>query len=691
MQPRTFFSQAELVKAGQALADEVDVVTFDMFDTLLVRRTHNPDLIKLPVARFISSLARQRGLDWDWRQVQELRDHTEATMRAETGQRFEDHEACYPVFMKETISEILSPVVSQAGEIDELLHRVTEYEMFLESAMLVPRAEIVAWLKSLSAAGKRVFVLSDIYLPGENLETLLERAGILPYVERVVSSADSFLAKASGMAYRSVGAQFDIDPARWLHVGDNPISDGFRATESGIRSLLIQDPEEYRRRAIAARQYFYSNRRPFWKGRALQQLMAPLEAENQPRSVMYNEGYNFLGPLICMYIHYVAERCRERKIGKLYFLSREGWMFRQVWDALVPLLYPDGDLPDTEYLYVSRQALAGTSCAHEGLTQEKADIVFLPPGNRSFRDVCRVFSLDPEQMEPHLQRYELNLDSVLSPAHDGFSIDHRRSFELLIRDPDFQRSVMAQSAASNQAFIQYLDSVGLFEHEEVALADVGWLGTIQRFFHDAIRHVPDRPRLNGMLLGATRGIPFPTSDDNFIEGFLFDRNRFDFASSAILYARDLFEEACRAPHATLNAYRLDEQGNFSLEFRQMDDAIGKGEQLQDDYYADLQQGVLDAAGRFAAAAAVATQGTEGYRPWINYLLVSKLAFPKRREINAIRHLHHLDDFHGANQPRKSRRPKFLHNPWEARGWRQWLGVLTLGRQFRKHLKAMINH
>jgi len=290
-----------------------------------------------------------------------------------------------------------------------------------------------------------------------------------------------------------------------------------------------------------------------------------------------------------------------------------------------------------------------------------------------------------------LARYELDLDSTLSPIHEGFTTKNRLSLEFLIRDDAFQEEVKRQSADANTALQKYLDSLGFFDQEEVALVDIGWLGTIQRFFHSAIKHRDDRPKLNGMLFGATRGIPFPTEDDNFIEGFIFDRDRFDFASSAILYARDLFEEACRAPFPTLNAYALNEDGSHELVFRQMDDAIGEGEQKQNAYYADLQQGVLDAADRFAAAASVVTKGTEGYRPWINYLLVSKLAFPKRKEINTIRHLHHLDDFHGANQPKKARRPKLIHNPWEVTGWRQWLGCRTLRKQFRRHLEGMVNY
>lgn len=686
LEPEVHYSQASLVRRGRALAGDVDTVSFDMFDTLLVRRTHNPDLVKLPVARFISHLARQQDLDWDWRMVQELRDEKEAAMRVRTGETYVDHEACYPVFMAETLEHIFGETADPS-----LLARVTDYEMAMENTMLVPRAEVVAWLRELAAAGKRVFVISDIYLPATLLEQLLAHAGILEHVEKVYSSADSFLAKASGRAYPYVAAHEELLPARWLHVGDNPISDGFRPGELGVRSLLLQDPEEFRRRAIAARHYFYGLRRPFWRGRAIQQLMAPLEAENQPQSPLYREGYNFLGPIIAMFIHYVAERCREKNIRKLFFLSREGWMFKQVWERMMPVLYPDGRLPEIEYLYVSRQALAGASCAHEGMTQAKADIVFLPAGNRCFRDVCRVFSLEPEAMAPHLERHGLDLDSVLSPAHDGFHIDHRRAFEKLIRDPVYQEAVKTQSRTANDALQKYLESLGFFDQPDVALVDVGWLGTIQRFFHGAISHREDRPVLHGMLLGASRGIPYPTTTDNYIEGFIFDRDRFDFAASAILYARDLFEEACRAPYPTLNAYALDDEGGHRLVFRTMDDAIGKGEQKQDEFYADLQQGVLDAASRFAGASGLITQGTAGYRPWINYLLVSKLAFPRRREINRIRHLHHLDDFHGASQPKKRRRPKFLHNPWEATGLSQVFGCLTAGLQFRKHLKAMINH
>ena len=220
-------------------------------------------------------MAREQGHDWDWKQVQLKRDEIEQAMRDQTGETFEDHEACYPVFMMDTLRAIFADAADQA-----LLEKVTAYELAMENAMLVARAGILEWVKELAAAGKRILVISDIYLPAKHLEVLLDHAGILQHVEAVISSADSFLAKASGRAYPYIAAHYDLLPRTWMHIGDNPISDGFRPHELGITALLLQDPEEHRRKAIAARHFFYSLKRPFWKGRLLQQLMAPLEGEN---------------------------------------------------------------------------------------------------------------------------------------------------------------------------------------------------------------------------------------------------------------------------------------------------------------------------------------------------------------------------------------------------------------------------
>ena len=652
---QTFHSLDELLRAGAQAAESCDTVSFDLFDTLLVRRIHDPDMLKPATARFVAAKARNVGLNWSWPLVQRLRDRIEKEQRRETSLHFEDHEARYPDFMERMLRQLFGDQYD-----DTLLAEVTDYELRIENSMLVPRARLVEWLKALHASGKRTLIVSDIYLPASHLERLVSHAGLLACVDGVVSSADTFLAKASGKGYTLLRERYGLNYDRWLHVGDNPHSDGLRPAELGIKALVLRDSDEKHRKAIVKRYHSYSQGQGFWKGRVLQQLMLPLEAENIPRSPLYTYGYTVMAPLLAAFLQGVAESCLQAGIRRLFFFSREGWMFDRIWQTMMPVLYPEAGLPETSYLYVSRMALAGASCAHQGMRQENADIVFLPAGNRDFRDVCRVFSLQADPFAPHLARHGLTAETVLSGAHQGYIPENRLRFNILLTDGKFQAEVRAQTGQANAALLRYLEDQGFFSHPEVALVDIGWLGTIQRFLFDAIQHRPDAPVCRGYLLAATRGVMYPTSPKNTIEGLLYDRNRFDLAGSTILYARDLFEEACRAPHPTLNGYALTETG-YELVFRSQDDALGAAEQQQDAYFQPLQEGILDGVARYAAAAAILGYPLHEFRPWMNYLLVSRMAFPRVEEITEIRHRHHLDDFHGQHRPvaRHSRAQRHL--------------------------------
>lgn len=657
---QTFYSLPSLLTQARRIADSYHTVSFDLFDTLLIRRIHDPDMVKPAVARFIAEKTKGNDKVWLWSDVQKLRNAFEKEQRQETAKEFEDHEACYPQFME----RVLDAVFGEKAE-DGLLQEVTDYELALENGVLVPRAGFIDLLKELHHDGKRIFILSDIYLPSTHLKKLAEHAGLLEYVENVHSSADTFLAKASGKGFSLLREKYELDYKAWLHIGDNPFSDGLRPGEKGITALVLRDSNEKMRKALAKRYVNYAAGRPFWKGRALQQLMMPLERENKDQTALYVFGYNVLAPLFSAFIQGVAEKCLEQGIKRLYFFSREGWIFERIWKNIVPSLFPASALPETSYLYVSRMALAGASCAYQGLIREHADIVFLPQGNRDFRDVCRVFSLEIEAFRPHLAGYGLKEDTVLSHNHKGFTPKNRLLFNELLDNDQFQAEVKKQTRASNKALCNYLEKENFFDYNEVALVDIGWLGSIQRFLFEAIKHRHDTPVCHGYLFSATRGIIYPTTSKNSIEGILYDRDRFDLAGSTILYARDLFEEACRAPHPTLNGYRLTDSG-CELVFRDQGDDVGKAEQEQDQYFKPLQDGLLLGASRYGVAASILGFSTIDIKPWLNYLLVSRLAFPTAGEVVNIRQRHHLDDFHGKHKPSAGRAKTHRHlwdYPW----------------------------
>ncbi len=648
MSPTTYYDLESLIAAAETQLDQFDVVSLDIFDTLFIRRIPDPNMVKIPVAQFIADEAKRLGIQVTPLGVRQKRNEIENAHRALNGKTNPDHEARYDDFMAETLAAIFGDQLKP-----DLLNRVADYEIRMESAMIVAREQLVRWIKTLAERGKRVFLISDIYLPSKYLKWLVKDKGLSQYVEEVISSADNFRAKASGATFPLLEKRYGIDRQRWMHVGDNPISDGARPAEFGITSLVIHDIGEHHRLSLATRYNFYASQRDFWKGRNLYQWMMPLEEENQDRDPLYNDGFGFFGYLLCNFIHRLIERCKDEDIQRVYFCSREGWMFKQIWDELVPWFYPHGDAPEASYLYVSRMGLASAACGNVGLTPVDAQVARFPAGNRDFRDICRIFKLDAEALAPFLDRHGLSIDDPIGANAADFSLEAATKFPMVLDDPEFQAAVKKQTSAPNRAFQAYLESERFFESDRVALVDIGWLGTIQHYLAEAIDGRQDTPHIFGFVLGAIRLVPYQSDFKISLEGLISDVFRTSFYSAMTNTIKPVLEEICRAPHPTLVGYEQEANGEPRLVFRHTDDAIGQDEVEQSKYYRPLHEGIIDCARRYGPAAQIYQYNTGELKPWLNFMYLSKVAFPKTKEILRVRHQSHQDDFFGKHKPSKN--------------------------------------
>lgn len=643
MNPSIFLSVEALARRALDLAGRFETVSLDLFDTVAVRRMADPDSVKAPVARFVSDLAAARGVSCRWQDALQARSAAESEHRARNRAANPDAEARYREFMADALKRIFGAAYEPA-----LLDAVSSFEMRLERAMLVPRAAMLDLMARLRAMGKRVILITDIYLTSDLIRAALDGTGVLEQADILVSSADSLRAKASGAAFPMLRDRLGLDFARWLHIGDNAISDGARPASFGIAAMVLRDASERFRKAVFRRYERSAARRPFWQGRLVQQLMLPLEAENTPRDLKFALGFSFFGPLVCAFVQHVAERAAGLGARRVYFFAREGGTFLAVWRRLEPWLFPASAAPEGRYLHVSRLALAPAACARRGLTHSDAHLSLLPAGSRDMRDVCRVFGLSAEAVAPHLARFGLSADTPLN-SHHGAGPDARRRLDALLSDKDFQDDVRRQTAARGLLVEKYLEQEEFFRQPDAVVVDMGWLGTIQRFLDAAIAHRPDRPRLHGIMFGATRGIPFPERPDNRLEGFIFDRARFDFASACVTYALDLFEESCRAPHPSVAGYR-ERGGCVEPVLAAEDSPQRRVERRQDEFFAPVREGILAAADRFGPAVAMAGCRAADLKPWLNHLLLCHMAFPRASEMRALRPLCHFDDFGGGHKP-----------------------------------------
>jgi len=637
---RTFYSLDKLIAQADKKLPDVDIVSMDIFDTLFVRRIHDPDIVKFPVARYIATRAYESNVRTTWQKVLQTRNEIEAEHRRKNGQSNPDFEARYDDFMDETLKTVFG------GETPpDLLKDVADYEIDCEDKVIAVRQILLEWIKTLHRQNIRVFLISDIYLPAKYLKRLVKLKGLEPFVEEVISSADSFKAKASGAAFQLVEKKYSLDKSRWLHLGDNPISDGQQAANFGIDAFVLRDIREKQRLGISRSIAYYASRNYFWRGRNVQQIMAPLEADNQERNPLYVDGYNIFGIIFANFIHRLIEQCKERNVSRIYFCSREGWLLQKCWDRMVPGLYPTGGVPEASYLYVSRMALAKAACGSVGLPMVNAHAALLPSESRDFRDICRVFGLDIEPLRPYLESVDLSEQEILDPSPPNERIDRRQQLALLLGDEEFQGEIKRQGKTAKNALVNYLTTEKFFAQDDVALVDIGWLGTIQHFLSDAISTRTNNPRIHGFVLAATRLMPYKNDHSNYTEGLLYDSNRIDVPTSVILYIKDVLEEICRGPHPTLISYNL-KSNQAELNFRDDKDLVAEAENQQSQYYAPLHAGILDATTQYANAVNLFNYSAIQLRPWINTVLLNRIAFPKASEISRIKHLTHQDDYAG---------------------------------------------
>ena len=663
MSIQAFSSVFALTEAVKAKIDTFDVVSFDMFDTLLVRRVADPDTVKNATTRFIDNLAKQKGLWSSFRLVDTLRKKVEDEHRARNGKEYPDHEANYDQFMPEMLKQHFGTHYT-----DELFKKVTEHEMRMESEILVTRQAFVELLDYLQLKGKKLFLLSDMYLPSHLLKRLLADKNLDVYFEDIVSSADSFQAKASGTAYPLLAKKYDLDRSRWIHIGDHPWSDGEKPSEFGIDAFVITDKQEIKRKKIAKRYEFLGQKQPVWAGRNLQQVMLPMEAENIERSELYADGYQFFAYLFGTMLFKLKNRADELGIKKLYFCAREGWMLKKCWELMAPNLWPEEvDQYELHYLYVSRLSLGKASRANVGLTIADIENALRPINNKDFTDVARIYGLDVEPLVPFLEKYGLTAESDISAI--SRTQDKYVRLVLLCDDIDFINAVKQQTKASNEALCAYLLEEGFLNSNEpssgasaqqsqqrVALIDIGWVGTIQASLNQAISHrTHDRPIIHGFFMASNAMANiYPPSHHSQIEGLLYDDARFSSVSSILNSCKDIFEEVTRASHPTLLEYQPTQESGkaYHLRFRSEEHESFAKEMEQFNAYSDAHQGVFDGVQRFAAALAVHNYEAKMLQDWCDLLIVGKLGLPTSSEIKRLTNQYHQDDFARQGTQRK---------------------------------------
>lgn len=294
----------------KSILSEIDVLSLDVFDTILYRRCLEPT----DVFGYLENKTNTHNL-------KKKRIHAESRSR-----------------------ETVRPNIGREVSIDEIYsssdgippHIASpEIELHVEKKFLRAQPDVRAIITLARQMGKRIIAISDIYLSSEKITTLLEHAGI--FVDKVYTSCeyrDQNLGKYNGKLYKHVAAEEGLSVERILHIGDNIISDVLNGRKAGVNALHVKTVPQLLREDrltghLAAHAFNTS------ASIALGQIAAH-QFENKHQSDFYRIGYSIGGPLVLGFAKYILTSAESSAIKHLNLLTRDGIILNEVLKILAP-------------------------------------------------------------------------------------------------------------------------------------------------------------------------------------------------------------------------------------------------------------------------------------------------------------------------------------------------------------------
>ena len=485
--------------------DQATLVSFDIFDTLLFRKTNTPET----VFDLIGKHFRIHG----FRKLR-MDEQNEASRRVYAAYK-------YPHANMDDIYEVLS----EHTEIPVDWNEVKAYEIQLERDALVANKEMLEFFHYAKAQGKRVVATSDMYLTADILSAFLTDNGFDGF-DYVYCSADEHKAKFNRDLYEVVAEKEHVSYEEILHIGDKERDDGEFPAAYGIETFVYRNDAQLEKVRNAASsdidnglyKILYDAEKGFW----------------------YNLGVEVGGPLYMGLYQFLAKKLNgENK--KIYFLSRDGY-------NLYHILKQQG-FENIEYLYISRRALTMAA-----ITEMNArDIESLPPytTGQSVGEILEYLCINKNQIR-HLT--DAGFDSFNDVIRTEQDIE--RFKELYILDkPVF----LAQCEQERKNAIKYFERIGFFESDAFCF-DCGWQGSSQELI-EAFKKAAGYTQIKHEFLYF--GIKNSDKSRKQLRGMHYDTFLFDFYKNYALQA-DLsqnvvmYELFFSAPHESVFYY--DETG-----------------------------------------------------------------------------------------------------------------------------------
>lgn len=340
----------EYEKIIATIMDEhTKVVSFDIFDTLLLRTTLEPaDVFDILCQYFIDDLSSSFYLSFK-------------DFRITAEQHARDKKKGYEV----TYDKIYSYMVEKYGFDKKLADRIKQKEFEIELDMSRPRNTGRDLYDIATIHGKRVIYTSDMYLSRDMIYQLLTKCG---YSKKntLYLSCEHGTSKHLGGLYEVVLKDNGIDGSQMVHIGDNYHSDYIMPKKFKIKSFHIRNANEM------FHSYLWGGIRVTDKSRNDPNVLQLFCGLRMLTGLVANKLYDFpfihvtstyqcspkyigyyaMGMHLYAFVDWIIKNSTGRR--KIHFVARDGYIPMKAYDMFKAY---DDTLPQSNYLYLSRKFL----------------------------------------------------------------------------------------------------------------------------------------------------------------------------------------------------------------------------------------------------------------------------------------------------------------------------------------------
>lgn len=427
--------------------DNAQIVSFDIFDTLIMRKIFSPE----DVFRLLGSRTKELNINTDI-----------GAVRAKISAKCD---SCA------SIDDIYMAIKEETDLSDEVIEDIKTIERDIDEQLCVARNDIAKLYEYCIESGKEVYLISDMYYTLQDIKQLLDKCGLSVIDDRHIwISCEKKKDKISGSLWKEYSSVVG-ENAKCIHIGDNKTGDIENPTKYGIDSYYVMSGKDMVMNSSISELASHVNT----VSDSICLGLVTAKLFNSPFALCSNKGklsfdnsevygYCVYGPLLEKFLIWLYSNSRKDGIDKLLFFARDGYFLEKDYRIVAELL-DDGYKQDWCYLPISRRLIYMASMENEEDFKRVVEFPYVG----TFADYMK-------------SRFEITVTDETSEYNDRQINAVGDSKNILKWIQPYKEMIMQEAKAERENYLKYLETDGDMQKEICyGTVDLGYYGTNQYY------------------------------------------------------------------------------------------------------------------------------------------------------------------------------------------------------------------